>query len=75
MLPNIFFLKDICINNTKKAKNGHKKIESKITLPPPPKPLCSDGYQSPVVDGVDVDVDELDAEREALAHCHPIHLV
>ena len=35
----------------------------------------SDGYQSPVVDGVDVDVDELDAEREALAHCHPVHLV
>ena len=35
----------------------------------------SDGYQSPVVDGVDVDVDELDAEREALAHCHSIHLV
>ena len=31
-------------------------------------------YQSPVVDGVDVDVDELDAEREALADGHPVHL-
>ena len=35
----------------------------------------SEGYQSPVVDVVDVDVDELDAEREAFAHRHPVHLV
>ena len=34
----------------------------------------SDGYQSPVVDGVDIDVDELDAEREALADGDTIHL-
>ena len=34
----------------------------------------SEGYQSPVVDVVDVDVDELDAECEALADCDPIHL-
>ena len=33
-----------------------------------------DGYQSSVVDGVDVDVDELDAEREALADGNPVHL-
>ena len=33
-----------------------------------------DGYQSSVVDGVDVDVDELDAEREALADGDPVHL-
>ena len=33
-----------------------------------------DSYQSPVVDGVDVDVDELDAEREALADGDPVHL-
>ena len=33
-----------------------------------------DGYQSSVVDGVDVDVDELDAEREALANSDPVHL-
>ena len=33
-----------------------------------------DSYQSPVVDRVDVDVDELDAEREALADGNPVHL-
>ena len=31
-------------------------------------------YQSPVVDGVDVDVDELDAKCEALAYSDPVHL-
>ena len=39
------------------------------------KVIDSDGYQSPVVDWVDVDVDELDAEREALANGNPIHLI
>lgn len=34
----------------------------------------SGGYQSSVVDGVDVDVDELDAEGEALADRNPVHL-
>ena len=39
VLPNIFFLKDICMNNTDKAKNLQKKIGSKMTPPPPTEPL------------------------------------
>ena len=41
VLPNIFFLKDICMNNTDKAKNWQKKFGPKMTPPPPTEPLCN----------------------------------
>ena len=66
MLPNIFFLKDICMNNTKEAKNWQKKIGSKITLPPPNKPLWLDGLTNGAR-GILVAVEKKDGKIKRLA--------
>ena len=46
VLPNIFFLTDICMNNTEEAKNWQKKFGSKRPLPPPTEPLCNKVYKA-----------------------------